>query len=377
MKKSFIIVLCGLLVYCGEKNEGKVNVPLEIHFTLDTLLIDPVDEFLYLNAGLQVAALDEKKQYLYNFNPNDYTLEKIDLNKGILADKLPFEKEGPNGVGGMVFGLNLISSNSIAFMGYMNVGLFDLEGSKRSEFTFNDKAFAGDKMAESESFQFLSNQMVDLHTMIGLIRDNSEKTYALGILNTETQSLTKVPLPFEALENFRFRLSSPSRIQMSSPTVTISKHQESYIISNEISNSILIYDNDSLLQIDYQSKLTADKKTGKYNHDFENEEAFKQTSLDMRREINFMAPLWDEEKQLFYRFSHKIIKIGKDVENYQDTESAVYLTVFDPDFNVIAASLVEALNTPPGYHFVKDGKIWMYINRQDEMGFVQLTVDIE
>ena len=377
MKKSFIIVLCGLLVYCGEKNEGKVNVPLEIHFTLDTLLIDPVDEFLYLNAGLQVAALDEKKQYLYNFNPNDYTLEKIDLNKGILADKLPFEKEGPNGVGGMVFGLNLISSNSIAFMGYMNVGLFDLEGSKRSEFTFNDRAFAGDKMAESESFQFLSNQMVDLHTMIGLIRDNSEKTYALGILNTETQSLTKVPLPFEALENFRFRLSSPSRIQMSSPTVTISKHQKSYIISNEISNSILLYDNDSLLQIDYQSKLTADKKTGKYNQDFENEDAFKQTSLDMRREINFMAPLWDEEKQLFYRFSHKIIKIGKDVENYQDTESAVYLTVFDPAFNVVAASLVEALNTPPGYHFVKDGKIWMYINTQDEMGFVRLTVDVE
>ena len=377
MKKSFIIVLCGLLVYCGEKNEGKVNVPLEIHFTLDTLLIDPVDEFLYLNAGLQVAALDEKKQYLYNFNPNDYTLEKIDLNKGILADKLPFEKEGPNGVGGMVFGLNLISSNSIAFMGYMNVGLFDLEGSKRSEFTFNDRAFAGDKMAESESFQLLSNQMVDLHTMIGLIRDNSEKTYALGILNTDAQSLTKVPLPFEALENFRFRLSSPSRIQMSFPTVTISKHQKSYIISNEISNSILLYDNDSLLQIDYQSKLTADKKTGKYNQDFENEDAFKQTSLDMRREINFMAPLWDEEKQLFYRFSHKIIKIGKDVENYEDIESAVYLTVFDTDFNVVAASLVEALNTPPGYHFVKDGKIWMFINRQDEMGFVRLTADVE
>ena len=90
-----------------------------------------------------------------------------------------------------------------------------------------------------------------------------------------------------------------------------------------------------------------------------------------------MAPLWDEEKQLFYRFSHKIIKIGKDVENYQDTESAVYLTVFDSDFNVVAASLVEALNTPPGYHFVKDGMVWLYINLQDEMGFVRLTVDIE
>ncbi|MDO6438186.1 DUF4221 family protein [Cyclobacterium sp. 1_MG-2023] len=377
MKKSFIIALCGLLVYCGETKEGKVNHPLEMHYTLDTLLIDTGNEFLYLNAGLRVAALDEKKEYLYNFNPNDYTLEKIDLNKGILADKLPFEKEGPNGVGEMVFGINLISSNSIAFMGYMNVRLFDLEGGKRSEFAFYGIPFAGDMMAESESFQFLSNQMVDLHTMIGLIRDNSKKTYALGILNTDTQSLTKVPLPFEALENFRFKLSSPSRIQMSSPTVTISKHQKSYIISNEISNSILLYDNDSLLQIDYQSKLTADKKTGEYNHDFENEEAFKQTSLDMRREINFMAPLWDEEKQLFYRFSHKIIKIGNDVENYEDIESAVYLTVFDIDFNVLAASLVEALNTPPGYHFVKDGKIWMFINRQDEMGFVRLTADVE
>jgi hypothetical protein len=138
----------------------------------------------------------------------------------------------------------------------------------------------------------------------------------------------------------------------------------------------LVYDRDSLFHIDYQSKLTANKKTGKYNQDFENEDAFKQTSLDMRSEISFMAPLWDEEKQLFYRFSHKIIKIGNDVENYEDTESAVYLTIFDADFNVVAESLVEALNKPPGYHFVKDGKIWLFLNLQDEMGFVRLTVDV-
>ena len=378
MKQFFYAFIFLLLVACGPGNStDEKAIDTDLNFTLDTLLIDPVDEFLYLNAGLRVAALDEKNQYLYNFNPNDYTLEKIDLDKGILAEKLPFEKEGPDGVGEMVFGMNLISSNSIAFMGYMNVRLFGLEGDKRSEFTFNDRAFGGDKLEQSENFQFLNNQMVDFHTMIGLIRDGRKKTYALGILKTDTQTLTKVPLPFEALENFRFRLSSPSRIQMSFPTVTISKHQKSYIISNDISNKILLYDNDSLFQIEYQSKLTADKKTGKYNQEFENEEAFKQTSLDMRREINFMAPLWDEEKQLFYRFSHKIIKIGKDVENYQDMESAVYLTVFDPDFNVLAESLVEGLNTPPGYHFVKDGKIWMYINTQDEMGFVRLTVDVE
>ncbi|WP_339905335.1 DUF4221 family protein [uncultured Cyclobacterium sp.] len=375
MKQFFYALIFFFLWACGSGNSSSENaIVSDLNFKLDTLLIDPGNEFLYLNAGLRVAALDERKEYLYNFNPNDYTLEKIDLDKGILAEKLPFEKEGPDGVGEMVFGMNLISSNSIAFTGYIKVRLFNLEGDKISEFAFNDRAFSGDKMAESESFQFLSNRMVDFHTMIGLLRDNSEKTYALGILNTDNQSLTKVPLPLETLENFRFKLSSPSSVQMSFPTVTISKQQESYIISNDISNSILLYEKDSLFQVDYQSKLTADKKTGKYNQDFENEEAFKQTSLDMRREINFMAPLWDEEKQLFYRFSHKIIKIGKDLENYEDMESAVYLTVFDPDFNVVAASLVEALNTPPGYHFAKDGKIWMYINRQDEMGFVRLTV---
>ncbi|WP_339925915.1 DUF4221 family protein [uncultured Cyclobacterium sp.] len=376
--KQFIYTLVFFFLWsCGSgDSSGEKAIATDLNFKLDTLLIDPANELLYLNAGLRVAALDEKKEYLYNFNPNDYTLEKIDLNKGILAGKLPFEKEGPNGVGNMVFGMHLIPSNSIAFMGYTKVSLFGLEGNKTSEFAFNDPTFGGDKLEERENFQFINNQMVDDHTMIGLIRDGREKTYALGILNTDTQSLTKVPLPFEALENFRFTLSSPSRVQMSYPTVTISKHQESYIISNDISNSILLYDKDSLIQFDYRSKLNADKKTGKYNQDFENEEAFKQTALDMRREINFMAPLWDEEKQLFYRFSHKIIKIGNDVENYEDTESALYLTIFDPNFNVVAESLVDGLNTPPGYHFVKDGKIWMYINIEDEMGFVRLTVDM-
>ena len=179
MKQFFYALIFFFLWACGSNNStGEKAIDADLSFTLDTLLIDPVDEFLYLNAGLRVAALDDKKQYLYNFNPNDYTLEKIDLDKGILADKLPFEKEGPNGVGEMVFGMNLIPSNSIAFTGYIKVRLFNLEGDKTSEFAFNDIKFVRDKLKESESFQFLSNQMVDLHTMIGLIRDNSKKTYA-------------------------------------------------------------------------------------------------------------------------------------------------------------------------------------------------------
>lgn len=378
MKNLIIILFYASLIGCEAKKDASEHDLPEINFQLDTVMIDPGNELLYLNAGLRMAALDEKKEYLYNFNSNDYTLEKINLNKGWLEEKLPFEKEGPNGVGNMVFGMHRISSNSIAFTGYQQVSLFGLDGEKMAEYAFNNVPFEGDKMGESESFQFLNNRMYDPHTMVGLIRDGRNQTYTLGILKQRTQSLKKVPLPLSELEHFRLILSSPSRIQMSYPSVFIGRHQENYIISNEVSNTIMVYDTalDSLIQINYQPGLTADKKTGKYKQDLESEAAFKKETLDMRREINFMAPVWDEEQQRFYRFSHKIVNIGNEAETIEDAESAVYLTVFDSEFNVMAESLVDNLTMPPGYHFVKDGKIWLYVNMEDELGFVCLDVDL-
>lgn len=275
----------------------------------------------------------------------------------------------------MVFRMDLISDELVAFMGYIKVGIFDLKGRKVVEFPIADVNFDGDAMIKGERFEFLNTYMFDSVKMLGLIRNATEKSFALGLLDSDFRHLKKVPIPLDELENFRFVLRSTSQVQMSFPSANISEHNGSYLITNEVFNTILIYDAnlDSLKEINYQPMLTEDRKKGKYTQVTETEEEFNQETQNVRKEISFMAPIWDENNRRFYRFSHKAVNTGN-TTNEDPDKSSVYLTVFDDDFNVIAESLVEDLTKPPGFHFVKEGKIWMYENVEDELGFVRLSI---
>jgi len=376
LKVFFVFYLCGTLIGCAEKKDIVDLSLTSLNYSLDTVMIDPGNELLHLNAGLRMAALDAERNYLYNFNPSDHTIEKINLNSRKLEDKLAFEKEGPDGVGDMVFRMDLISDELVAFMGYIKAGIFDLQGRKVVEFPIADVNFDGDPMIKGERFEFLNTYMFDSVKMVGLIRNATEKSFALGVLDSDFRHLKKVPIPLDELENFRFVLSSPSRVQMSFPSANISEHKGSYLITNEVTNTILLFDADldSLKEINYQPMLTEDRKKGRYTQVTETEEEFNAETLSVRKEISFMAPIWDEKNNRFYRFSHKTSNIGNTAMKEEAYRSSVYLTVFDADFNVIAESLVEDLTKPPGFHFVKDGKIWMYENVEDELGFVRLSI---
>ncbi|WP_245189424.1 DUF4221 family protein [Lunatimonas salinarum] len=376
MKGFIVICFCGLLIGCSETEKGSSQLPTSLSYTLDTVTIDPGNEFLHLNAALRMAALDSERDYLYNFNPSDHTIEKINLNSRKLEAKLAFEKEGPDGVGDMVFRMDLLPDESVAFMGYIKAAVFNLKGKKLVEFPIAEVNFEGDPLGDGERFEFLNTYLFDSSKMVGLIRNSREGSFSMGMLSSNFRHLKKVPVPLDALENFRFVLSSPSMVKMSFPSASISEHKGNYLISNEVFNTILLYDTDldSLKEINYQPMLTEDRKKGRYTQVTETEEEFNQETLNVRKEISFMAPVWDENNRRFYRFSHKPAYIGSNLSKEEEFKSSVYLTIFDADFNVIAESLVEDITSPPGFHFVKDGKIWMYVNVEDEMGFVRLSV---
>lgn len=376
VKMFFVFYLGWSLIGCAEKKDTKDLSLTSLNYSLDTIMIDPGKEFLHLNAALRMAALDSERDYLYNFNPSDHTVEKINLNSRKLEAKLAFEKEGPDGVGDMVFRMDLIPDESVAFMGYLKAAVFNLKGKKLVEFPIAEVNFEGDPLGAGERFEFLNTYLFDSAKMVGLIRNSKEGSFSLGMLSSNFRHLKKVPVPLDALENFRFVLSSPSMVKMSFPSANISEHKGNYLISNEVFNTILLYDTDldSLKEIKYQPMLTEDRKKGRYTQETETEEEFNQETQNVRKEISFMAPVWDENNHRFYRFSHQAVNIGNTATGEEAYKSSVYLTVFDADFNVIAESLVEDITNPPGFHFVKDGKIWMYVNVEDEMGFVRLSV---
>ncbi len=94
-----IVLLTGyaLIFSCTNHPESSHERPLS--YTIDTVLIDSKDEILFLQRDLYVSDYAEFDGILYNFNDLTHHVEQIDLNNLTLEKTIPFEQEGPNGIG--------------------------------------------------------------------------------------------------------------------------------------------------------------------------------------------------------------------------------------------------------------------------------------
>jgi hypothetical protein len=376
--KTFLIVFCLLiLISCGGSKEEAVDFD-NMTFSLDTVMVDPGDEFLFLKWGLAISDLSDDKKHLYNFNLDDYTLERINLDELVLEEKLPFEKEGPNGTGEYLGSLNLYKDNQVFLSGYNNIGLYNLTGEKTKNFPMRDTKFEGDSLQGDESFNWrmvLDNEGKYLY---GLIGSFTGRTYAFGKLDYGNKILKKFSLTsFERIADYQLMLKSDNMMMIFMPTMDLVEIDDRLILSNSVTSELSWYDmdRDSLFHKKFESKLTANEKKGKYRNELDSDEEFQKERKSMQQEINFMAPFWDEVNQRFYRFSFEELDIEVDRESGEKAKAKVYLTILDKDFNMLGESLVAELTTSPAKHFAKDGKIWIYENVEDELGFIRLAFD--
>ncbi|WP_240477961.1 hypothetical protein [Cyclobacterium amurskyense] len=47
----------------------------------------------------------------------------------------------------------------------------------------------------------------------------------------------------------------------------------------------------------------------------------------------------------------------------------------DKELNLIAEGTVPEMDRYPRFHFAKDGKLWLFENIEDEMGFVRFDIN--
>lgn len=121
-----------LLISCkggsGQNNREECS---QITFLVDTVVIDPGEEVIFLKYGLLNADISEDRKYLFNFNLQDHTIEKINLDELRLEAKLPFEKEGPNGTGAGLGIMKVVDNKHVSITGMYQSSLFSMDGQKR------------------------------------------------------------------------------------------------------------------------------------------------------------------------------------------------------------------------------------------------------
>lgn len=304
-------------------------------------------------------------------------LEKINLDDLVLEEKIPFEQEGPNGVGSFVSWISLTDDDRIVISNYQDMSLFDFTGKKVKALKFRREEMEGDVLKDYENFNWKSILANNGKQLYGLVGNYTGKSFTLGRVDFESKIIKKHLLyEYEKLADYTLKLSTPQTAKIIAPHQFIDQVENKIILSNSVFNSLIIYDLslDSLYKVKYESVFTKNSKTGKYRNEVESDEEFKKISSEINKEVEFSRPIWDSKNQRFYRFSWESQPSTTLADGSKKFNNKIYLTIFDKDFNVLGENLVKELNTPSLTHFVKDGKIWMFRNIDDELAFVRLSM---
>ncbi|TVP54790.1 MAG: DUF4221 domain-containing protein [Mongoliibacter sp.] len=381
MKKLAFILSSAILFACGgSKTEIQTDFS-NITFSMDTVVVDPGQEIINLRSGLWLSSLSEDISKLYLWDNQATMLDIIDLEELKLIEKVKFEKEGPNGAGSFVSWLKYVEPDKVVLSSFNNVGLFDLKGNKVKTYKMDD--LEGDGLEEGEGFNQRTVVTNEGKVMYGMLWGWMIENESFAKADFENKTLKKIELPgIENLTDYQIMLKSGDRTMIMPAAKTLRKVGNRLIYSSVAFSDLFIIDmdKDSVYQISYEPSLTAKAKKGGYPSELDSEKRFREVMADIHSEVNFEAPIWDEQNRRFYRFSYETIpseeKEGPLLGSAQSQSiSKIFISIFDEKFNLLGESTLKDLEAVPQFPFVKDGKIWHYINVDDELGFVRMAFD--
>lgn len=382
MKISISSIILVLTIACSSPKEGESDLPT-LEITMDTVMIDPGQEILFLNQGLRLSALSRDKKYLYNINPQEYSIEQINLNSLEFEKKHTFEKEGPNGVGEYLRGFSLINEEMLFFSTYQMESIFNWQGTKLESFDLSEMGMEQDELEEGDRPFKTISLSDDGKQFASLISNFQNKTTSFALIDRNNNSFKKLAIPaIEKAANFELMLRDGESAMGIGTDRYLMEEGGKVILGSGVSSELYVLDknSDSLQHITYSSQLTPNEKSGTYPAEVGDRSQFENYFKKIQEDINFKGPIYDEEKQVYYRFSYQMVfdDNAEQKENQffsQPAGATVYLSVLDKDLNLIAEGSVPELNGYPAFHFGKNGKLWLFENIEDEMGFVRLDIN--
>jgi hypothetical protein len=366
------IIFCG----CTERTTEFENTK-EI-YSIDTVRINSRNEILDIWGFLSFSDLDSAKKSIFFYNSYNHSIDQIDLNRLEFIKRLKFEKEGPNGTGDIFHEFNVLKGNRIFMKSFEKSGIFDQNGTliRRIDWR-NSVGFNGKKYFDFPKRQILIES--DSSIVVGLSYDYENIEVHLDILSLEENSVERVKLNSKkSYGDLSFRSANSGNII--DPSIEFKFQNEKVIISYEFSNEIVVYDphDKSLKFIDYNPKLTPKRVAPSKIHIGSIEEIQKELNY-FYEQVAYYRPEWDSKSKHYFRLSSKTI-FSEEIENNikssnrQIKKNKVFITVFDSDFNLVEELEIKELSEIDNDYFIKDGKLWLLINLDDELGFVRLSL---
>ena len=372
MKKILFPLALILAFGCSKEDNRDRSKPLSFHFDLDTVMVDPGEHIIYLQYGLNSSDLSNDQKYLYNFNIAEHLVEVIDLDELVLKERIPFEKEGPNGTAAdWPSDFQYLEDNKFLISNFMSIGFFH-DAEKEAELKLRNVVFEGDLIEEDEYINSRGVLDEGANTYFSLYQSGFDELRGLAILNRSSNKLKKVPVErLKELEKYSLVFDRGNGMKAArTPSVNLQYHDGKVIISNSATNEILVYyvADDSISVHPFNSNLMNNTQTEVKQKNVGSNEELNSLGKERSKEVSFGNWIYDSVTERHFRFSRQFIK-----ETEDGNEFKLVLTVLDKDFRQIYE--IDQLPVDKiGKAFFKNGKIYIFKNMEDELGFMVMTV---
>lgn len=377
-KYAIISILLSVIFSCGKKQDAANGET--ISYRVDSVSVDAKGHIFYLKYSLLQSDYSEQDGFLYAYNGFDHSIDRVDLDQLEFAGNYPLQQEGPDGTGSRVYTVKSMGNEKL-FLGGQLAGVFTLSGELVKKFEWNNiSSNQGGIAAEEFIYQHMAIPGFD-HLAFALVTDHIANKASLKKLNPTDKLISTYEI--DPNRNYKtYTLGDLTNFNNWTPTVFLSSQLDKLIVSHEYSNDFYVYapESEDLQQVIYSSIHTPSTVTITTEGDFDNSIDDRRKALQSYREqVSFGPLVWDPQNKRYYRLSSSSTfgEEKREDRNLHETTSVdVYLSVFDQEFKVISEMPLPQLNNQSSAkYFVKDGMLWVFENRDDEMGFVRVIFE--
>ncbi len=365
MKKLTLIFLAPLVFSCAGKKEDLTSQSLlaNLSYTLDTLMIDSKDKIFDLNRGPRSSSISEDEKFLFLFNSRTSQIQQINLDKLEWEKDIDFETEGPNGIGDAFFGTKTLGDGTFLITGYRKMGIFDDSGTRIRDFSISSLPISTD-LEELDYGLIISKDQKSMFSLPG-IRFHGSRTFAK--IDLQTYEIDNFPIT-EMDWIFDLKVGISTHHYLFDEYMYLQEFKNQILALTPSTSSFYRYDieTDSLSYHSFVHQLSPVANDIKLKNIVESDDEYREERSRFLMAYKFGSPIWDESRELYFRFGRKPLIMD---DSFQITSSQVFMYVYDQDFNLIGEKELTELSKVPEYGFFKDGKLWSYVNVEDELGF--------
>ncbi|MFL0683816.1 MAG: DUF4221 family protein [Algoriphagus aquaeductus] len=373
MRKLFLFLLAPFIFSCGGTSSEKAesgNVLENLTFTVDTVLVDSGEEVIALPWGMGPFALTEDKSTLYMFELPQHKLLEVDLNQLSLIRKTEFEKEGPNGIGDYVMQIQLGQQSTLFLNGGSAMGKFSSDGQLMEDLRISPNGIDPELATNLRNLYWSTLFDFDRNRLFTIPSTDRSGQFELLIIDPFTKSSRMESMPkMNSVLEYRSTYMSESMIDFLAVMWYMKIENRQLLISSGSMSGFYRLDLDSE-EFEFVEVIHADFPTQmdfKINNSPTELAEFLESRKKINEHLNYMDLMWDETREMYFRLGKKTF-IDPDQKD-QAPRYEIYLFAYDSGFRVVGQTQIFGLNQLPQGGFFKDGKLWSYVNVEDELGF--------